>query len=163
MRIIPPTMRHGKIILRHQAENISVLTQIREVRKLALQLKFWGELSAFLQNEIHETDYKKKIHENSWKSFLWNISPFFQTILYYPGFYSSLSDKYQRNGSIFNIRIVFAKCIKLNLSFDIHFRPSFIWDLRDISVILKRLPFLCYILLRELYRLKNREWFGKKY
>ena len=51
------------MLLRHQAENFSVLTQIREVRKLAPQLKFWGELSAFLQNKIRESDFNIKIHE----------------------------------------------------------------------------------------------------
>ena len=70
MKIIPPTMRPGKMLLRNQAENISVITQIWEVSKLPPQPIFWGELSTFLQNEIRESYYDEKIHENQFYEIL---------------------------------------------------------------------------------------------
>ena len=57
MKISLPTIRHGKMLVRNQAKNISVFTQIWDVRQLGPQRKFLGELSAFLQNEICESDY----------------------------------------------------------------------------------------------------------
>ena len=68
------------MLLRNQAENISVLTQIWEVRKLPLQPKFWGELSAFLQNEIRESYHDKKIHENHFYEILVHFSKQFSII-----------------------------------------------------------------------------------
>ena len=74
-------MRHGKMLLRNQAENISVLTQIREVRKLAQELKFGGEFSAFFQNKICESDYNMKIHEIHFYDMLAPFSKQFSIIL----------------------------------------------------------------------------------
>ena len=73
-------MRHGKMLFRNQAENISVLTRIWEVRKLPGQLQFWGELSALLQNEICESYYDKKIHENHFYEILVLFSKPFSVI-----------------------------------------------------------------------------------
>ena len=73
-------MRHGKMLLRNQAKNISVLTHIWEVRKLPPQPKFRGELSAFLQNEIRESYYDKEIHKNRCYEILVLISKSFSII-----------------------------------------------------------------------------------
>ena len=60
---ISPTMRHGKMFLRNEGENKSVLTPIWEGRILPPELKLCGEGSAFFQNKICESDYNMKIHE----------------------------------------------------------------------------------------------------
>ena len=81
MKIIPLAIRHGKMFLRHQAENFSLLTKIREVRKMTPQLK--GDLSllsVFLQNKIHETIYKNIIHENYFYEILFLFSKRFSII-----------------------------------------------------------------------------------
>ena len=96
---ISPTMRHGKMFLRNEGENKSVLTPIWEGRILPPELKLCGEGSAFFQNKIHESYYDKEIHGQKYQSF------FVQTNLYHAGFYSLLSDKKQRNCSIFRIKM----------------------------------------------------------
>ena len=69
-------MWHGKMLLRNQAENISVLTQIWGVRKLPQQPKFQGEFS----KQIRESYNDKKIYENNFYEILVKFSEPFSII-----------------------------------------------------------------------------------
>ena len=92
-----------------------------------------------------------------WLENLWNFSSlnfhiFFWFILYYPGFYSSLRDQKQRNGSIYNISEKFVKIYKKlhQKGIFLHKFDSFGWNNEEKNNIYKILPFLCFLSLSEL-------------
>ena len=62
--------------------------------------------------------------ENLWNIFFLIVHGFFCLILYHPGFYSSLSDKKQRNGGISKISAILVKFVKNACENDFYFINS---------------------------------------